>query len=75
MNAIALENEAVTPAAAVESLVARHGFRPVLLALFGQALGRRKSRRRAPPLVLNDHLRRDIGLEPEPFHRDPWGLG
>ena len=53
--------------AALEDLIAAHGRWRVLRALFLRA-----RRRDAPlvPLGLNDHLRRDIGLEPLPPRRD-----
>ena len=50
----------------LDDIIDSHGLFPVLRALVARPF-RRKDK--LPPLGLNDHLRRDIGLEPIP----PWG--
>ena len=62
MNAIR-HNDDNMPHVAVRRLIERHGLRPILLAVLGLALRRR--RRQGPPAhTLSDHLRLDIGLPP-----------
>lgn len=52
---------------ALDDIIETHGHRRVLLALILRPLRRDAP---LPPLALNDHLRRDIGLEPLPPRRD-----
>lgn len=47
--------------ARLDEIIDTHGFLPVLRALVTRPFRRRLP---LPPLGLNDHLRRDIGLEP-----------
>ena len=47
--------------AALDDIIETHGRFRVLLALLVRPLRRAPQ---LPPLALNDHLRRDIGLEP-----------
>ncbi len=54
--------------AALDDIIATHGRWRVLLALFLRPARREPP---LPPLGLNNHLRRDIGLEPLPPRRDP----
>jgi hypothetical protein len=54
--------------AALDDIIETHGRWRVLLALLARPLRREAP---LPPLCLNDHLRRDIGLEPLPPPRDP----
>jgi hypothetical protein len=54
--------------AALDDIIETHGRWRVLLALLARPLRREAP---LPPLGLNDHLRRDIGLEPLPPPRDP----
>jgi hypothetical protein len=51
---------------ALDDIIKTHGRWRVLLALLARSWRRVP---RQPPLGLNDHLRRDIGLGPLP----PWG--
>ena len=54
--------------AALDDIVATHGRWRVLVALL---LRDRRQGPPVPPLGLNDHLRRDIGLEALPYWADP----
>lgn len=56
--------------AALDDIITTHGRWRVLLALVALPL---RPSRPLPPLGLNDHLRRDIGLEPLPLPSD-WVL-
>jgi hypothetical protein len=49
--------------AALDDIIEAHGRWRVLIALVARPLRRAKP---LPPLGLNDHLRRDIGLDPLP---------
>jgi hypothetical protein len=51
----------------LDDIIDTHGLWPVLRALVARPFRRRVP---LPPLGLNDHLRRDIGLEPLPPRRD-----
>jgi len=59
--------------AAVQALVAEFGLVRVAAALAGQALRPARRARRAET-DLSDHVRRDIGLLPEPPRRNYWEL-
>lgn len=52
----------------LDDIIDSHGLLPVMRTLLTRPL-----RRKTPitPLGLNDHLRRDIGLEPMPTWGDP----
>jgi hypothetical protein len=52
----------------LDDIIDHHGLVPVLRALVARSFRREA---RLPVLVLNDHLRRDIGLEPLPLWGDP----
>ena len=57
---------------ALELLIARHGTWPILFAVLSAMVRRRPGRRRLTPDGLNSHLRRDVGLLPEPESRAYW---
>lgn len=52
----------------LDDIIDHHGLVPVLRALVGRPF---RMRQALPPLALNDHLRRDVGLEPMPLWGDP----
>lgn len=52
----------------LDDIIALHGLFPVLRALAVRPFRRKEQ---LPPLGLNNHLRRDIGLEPMPLWGDP----
>jgi hypothetical protein len=52
----------------LDEIIDHHGLVPVLRALVARPF---RSRQALPPLGLNDHLRRDVGLEPLPLWGDP----
>lgn len=57
---------------AVERLVSEHGLRAVAAAVMVRLMRRRPAVERPMAGLLNDHLRRDIGLPPmELEHRPP----
>lgn len=58
-----LQDERLPLRVALDDIIAAHGRWRVLLALL-------RPEPRLPRLVLNDHLRRDIGLDPLPPARD-----
>lgn len=60
-----LHDERLPLRVALDDIIAAHGRWRVLLALL------QPRDPPVPPLGLNDHLRRDIGLEPLPPRRDP----
>lgn len=63
------------PASIIEAAIARHGPWRVLLAAGRAILARRRDRPPPlPELSLSDHLRRDVGLEPEVFAPKHWEL-
>lgn len=62
------------PAEVLADLVARHGGRPVLLALVGLLLRPRPKDIKPLPDNLSDHLLRDVGLPPEPQARKYWEI-
>lgn len=64
---VILQDERPTLRVALDDIIAAHGRWRVLLALLRWPVRRAAS---VPPLGLNDHLRRDIGLEPLPPRRD-----
>ncbi len=63
-----LQDERLRLQAALDGIIETHGRWRVLAALLWRSLRRERP---VPPLALNDHLRRDIGLEPLPLRRDP----
>jgi hypothetical protein len=61
--------------AALDSVIDQHGAWRVLRAALAAALKGRRRLRVTAPETLNDHMRRDIGLEPLPSPRRPlWEL-
>jgi hypothetical protein len=62
-----LHSEPAALRAALDEIIRAHGRRRVLLA---HILRPARPARPPPPLGLNDHLRRDIGLDPLPPRRD-----
>lgn len=53
----------------INTLVTRHGALPVLRAVLFALLSRQRRRRRPPPIYTHElptHLRRDLGLPPQP---------
>ena len=55
--------------ATLDEIIDSHGLVPVLRALVARPFRRKPV---LPPLALNAHLRRDIGLEPLEFGGPPW---
>lgn len=55
--------------ATLDEIIETHGIFPVLRALVARPFRRAAS---LPPLGLNAHLRRDIGLEPLDGGESPW---
>ncbi len=53
--------------AALDDIIAAHGRWRVLRAL---VVWPSRPAKPLPPLGLNDHLRRDIGLDPQPWRKD-----
>ncbi|HLQ18410.1 MAG TPA: hypothetical protein VK146_05470 [Tabrizicola sp.] len=64
-----LQNERLPLRTAIDEIIETHGRWRVLTALLLRSLRRDPPLR---PLSLNDHLRRDIGLEPLPPRRDAY---
>jgi hypothetical protein len=58
----------------VERLIERHGPRRLLMAVLGRLVRRRTERPARFPGHLSDHMRRDIGMPPEAYHRRHWDL-
>jgi hypothetical protein len=54
----------------LDDIVDAHGLWPVLRALVARPFRRNRP---LPPLGLNAHLRRDIGLPPQEDGGPPWG--
>lgn len=63
----------VSAAEAIDRLVAEHGSIRVLVAVARALVSRNRSRPRNPG-DLSDHLRRDVGLWPEPKSPRYWEL-
>lgn len=60
---------ALTPRPTIDRLIQRYGAMPVLWATIRALLMPRRRRPRPPdPYHLSPHLRRDIGIPPEPPH-------
>lgn len=63
-------NDSLISMPLIDAAIARHGARAVLIAALGAMLrpsaAKRDVQSGRPTLPMNDHLRRDIGLHPEP---------
>jgi hypothetical protein len=63
-------NDSIISMPLIDAAIARHGARAVLIAALGAMLRPAAAKRDAlpgrPDLPVNDHLRRDIGLHPNP---------
>lgn len=71
---IELRGDLPGPALAVRALVAEYGAVRVVLALIRHLAGRRALARRIRETELSDHIRRDIGLDPQAQGRRYWEL-